>query len=584
MSFKRPGGGWKSSMKLKKKLLVLYVISIALTLLIVGYHIAVRLDKEKFLTIEKELDRQLMHLDFALTNAVKAAEADVEALALNELIRTRDDSGFTSFVDIDVDSFEYNIPPDQQKIVNILNAYRETHPYVNSVYMGRENGTFVRSHPTERIIEYDPRVRPWYILGKENPGKVMRTSPYSSITQPDINIGVVTALVDEKGKVYGVVGADITLENLTDYIQDIKVGRNGWAALVDKNGMILASGDKSALSTNVLDLGQSLEDILKTKKGYTTFTEEGHKRYVFFYTSAYLGWKLCLVMPSEEINREISSFVGEILLDLALVLIVLSIITFIGLQRFVIRPVKKLDEGVRQIEETGKLDVHIDVKSKDELGDLAEGFNSMEGELKKHRNHLEELVEERTDELAKANEKLEELSITDPLTGVFNRRYLMSRLNEEIKRAQRNKHSLSLITADLDHFKEINDTAGHSMGDEVLKQMADVFRKVVRETDIIARYGGDEFFVILPDTSREGASILAGKIVKKINEGVFEKGEVSLKYTISLGISTLDGAAIEQTVLSDEFISSAREDFMKKADKALYEAKEEGRNTFRTEN
>ena len=136
----------------------------------------------------------------------------------SETVRSRDDRDFTSFLNADEKTYKYNIREPEQKIIDILNNYRVTHPYVNSVYMGRENGSFVRSHKRERPTRYDPRERPWYILAKNNPGKVMKTEAYPSLTTSDINIGVVKALVDKNGIFYGVVGADVTLVNLTNYI------------------------------------------------------------------------------------------------------------------------------------------------------------------------------------------------------------------------------------------------------------------------------------------------------------------------------------------------------------------------------
>ncbi|MBW2673132.1 MAG: hypothetical protein JRD89_06910 [Deltaproteobacteria bacterium] len=129
-------------------------------------------------------------------------ENDINALAANEAVRASDDRAFTNFLNANEKTFKYNIQEREQKIIDILNNYRVTHPYVNSVYMGRENGSSVRSHKRARPTRYDPRERPWYILAKDNPGKVMKTDAYPSITTADFNIGIVRALVE-------VVNADI---------------------------------------------------------------------------------------------------------------------------------------------------------------------------------------------------------------------------------------------------------------------------------------------------------------------------------------------------------------------------------------
>ena len=138
------------------------------------------------------------------------------------------------------------------------------------------------------------------------------------------------------------------------------------------------------------------------------------KQYLFFDTSPELGWSLGMIITAEEINAEVRSSVNGILLALLLALALLSGLTLVGLQNFVVKPLKKLDEGTGLIARTGNLDHHIEIRSGDEIGHLAQSFNKMidsigkaekglkesEAELRKHRDHLEELVEERTKELS----------------------------------------------------------------------------------------------------------------------------------------------------------------------------------------
>jgi len=141
---------------------------------------------------------------------------DVHELSINEEVRIHDASSFTNFLNATEETFQYTIGPEEQEIIDTFRDYQVTHPYVSSVYMGRENGAFVRAFPRARPTAYDPRERPWYILAKEHPGAVMVTDPYQAVTTPDVNIGIVNALLDENGTFYGVVGADITLVNLTN--------------------------------------------------------------------------------------------------------------------------------------------------------------------------------------------------------------------------------------------------------------------------------------------------------------------------------------------------------------------------------
>ena len=164
-------------------------------------------------------------------------------------------------------------------------------------------------------------------------------------------------------------------------------------------------------------------------------------------------------------------------------------------------------------------------------------------------------------------EKLHILSIRDPLTGLFNRRYLDETLPREINRAERSKGSLGVLLFDIDHFKKFNDTYGHDAGDLVLKNMADVITSIFRESDIACRYGGEEFIIILPDTSieisKQRAEMLRNKVaLMKLDHNGQDIGRV----TISVGV-----AAYPQH-------GETRDTLIKSADKAAYQAKKDGRN------
>jgi two-component system sensor histidine kinase/response regulator len=410
-------------MKLRYKILLLYVAVGLLILLSIGSFVSSRLKKERFATIYKGIQNELTHIDFAVNSYFFQVGEDLNDLVSDETVRSRNDQKFTNFTEADPDTFQYAIGPLEQKIINIFNRYRLTHTYVNSVYMGRENGSFVRSHKRARPTKYDPRTRPWYTLAKENPGKIMRTPPYTSVTSPDVNIGTVKALVDEKGEVYGVVGIDVTLTNLTDYIESVKVGHKGFMVLLDQEGTFLASSDR-ALRAMTIDalFKDDLQAFFTEPQGFVTVTKKSEKLYLFFYTSPGLGWKLGMIIPVDEIHDEVKRSVNRIILALFVSLALLSVLTVAGLQKFVIKPIKKLNDGTRMIAQTGDLNYQIQIKSNDEIGSLAQSFNEMitsidqaesalkksESELKKHRDHLEELVAERTVALEENQKRLEQ--------------------------------------------------------------------------------------------------------------------------------------------------------------------------------
>jgi len=170
-------------------------------------------------------------------------------------------------------------------------------------------------------------------------------------------------------------------------------------------------------------------------------------------------------------------------------------------------------------------------------------------------------------ELATYEQKLVEMNTKDALTGIYNRRFLTTRLKEECERQQRYSRPLSLIMIDIDFFKKVNDTYGHQCGDLILKSVAAKAASVVRKTDFIARYGGEEFCCLLPETSAEAAETVAESLRTHIEkmENIFESKLI--KVTISLGISGF---------LADD----TPDTLMKRADDALYQAKHSGRNRF----
>ena len=172
------------------------------------------------------------------------------------------------------------------------------------------------------------------------------------------------------------------------------------------------------------------------------------------------------------------------------------------------------------------------------------------------------------DELDKKNKELTELAITDGLTGLYNHRFIQERLEFEFKRAKRYGGNLSCLMIDIDHFKLLNDTHGHQCGDFVLRELSNLLRTRSREVDICGRYGGEEF-LILTNVALEYAVQFAGKLRMAINCHAFEFEGKSLQVTVSIGIADF------KPMLKD------RLELINRADQAMYQAKQDGRNLIR---
>ncbi len=181
----------------------------------------------------------------------------------------------------------------------------------------------------------------------------------------------------------------------------------------------------------------------------------------------------------------------------------------------------------------------------------------------------EQIIREQNERLQIVQDKLIELSITDELTQLHNRRYFQTQFDFLMKSAIRQKAPMSLILLDIDHFKDYNDTYGHTEGDKILSSAGEILRKFVRETDIAARIGGEEFAVILPGTGKSGSE----SACKRLKELFDSYAWPNRKVTGSFGVASMQGDADAQ--------SHSWEDLYRRADEAMYYAKEHGRDQLR---
>jgi len=288
------------------------------------------------------------------------------------------------------------------------------------------------------------------------------------------------------------------------------------------------------------------------------------------------GWTLVVEESFEETLAPLVSVVREI------VVINLGIVAIAGLiayavARSTVRPILALSDGVLRIA-TGDTGVQIPGRGRtDEIGVLARAFNEMMVQLNRNQEELEEKRVEIEDanhrlvaqnqELQRVNEVFEQLSITDDLTKLHNHRFFQDHLPREILRSDRTGDALSLVLFDIDDFKQLNDRHGHSVGDAVLRRVADVMNGEVREMDLLARYGGEEFALLASQTNAYGAVALAEKLRLAVAQARFSvlalDGPSELRVTVSAGVSTYAGDA---------------KAFFNQADRALYCAKESGKD------
>lgn len=196
---------------------------------------------------------------------------------------------------------------------------------------------------------------------------------------------------------------------------------------------------------------------------------------------------------------------------------------------------------------------------------LSKKLISMADKSQKQLKDSNELVNDKVIKLTLAEQQLRKMTITDPLTGLLNRRGILNWLQDEGLNYKRHKIPFTLFVIDIDFFKDINDEYGHNIGDLTLKALADLMTDSIRSQDYIARWGGEEFLLVLPQTSLDGGCVIAEKMRKRIEEKTFIFKDFNINITISLG-----GCDFK-----DDITLSACLDM---ADKALYKSKHNGRN------
>ena len=285
---------------------------------------------------------------------------------------------------------------------------------------------------------------------------------------------------------------------------------------------------------------------------YLKIDENSYKMFFYIPLKDYIKTNLILYLVYD--ISTITGHLGELNSQALVIFIITTLIHILFaflLYRVVVRPIQRLHSGITEIS-AGNLTARVDIDRQDEIGAVALAFNKMGKAIQKNLDTIEEMA------------------ITDELTGLFNRRYLFSRIEEEIRRTIRRDYDLSLIMIDIDHFKNFNDKYGHQTGDLVLKEVSLTIKEACKDTDIVARYGGEEIAVIALDCPMDELLTMSERIRSNVEKTKIETPSGRLSVTISLG-GTCFNNTLRETIGTTETLIFF-------ADTALYRAKEKGRN------
>ncbi len=381
---------------------------------------------------------------------------------------------------------------------------------------------------------------------------------------------------DAEDRSLGRLFAMIDLAELTSTLESRELGKTARVFIIDDQNILLNPPDGlDAVARFSVDgeVGRSADPFVLGVMHYENV--EGIRVVGTQVAFPRFDWTLVLEQPYDDAFAPVLSSIGRVAgFNLAIVLMVSLVAS--RLARSFVKPLGELSAAAKRLSK-GERDVAINETtfSSDEVNVLTRTFNEMSRGLSRNALELEEsnqavesaneLLVAKNAELSNMNLVLEQLSITDGLTKLHNHRYFQEAFARECKRCARSKEPLSLILIDIDFFKKWNDRLGHAGGDEILRRLAEVFNQSVRETDILTRYGGEEFALIALNTDLEGATAVGEKVRQAVEAENFLTDVPSEKeqLTVSIGVAGY---------------RDDRMDLFAKADAALYEAKDSGRN------
>ncbi len=359
-------------------------------------------------------------------------------------------------------------------------------------------------------------------------------------------IVLVVPIRRDEGVFLGALGAKINLDGVRDMLEQLSVDGSRNLYLITEPGRVIVSsrGNSADLMRTTVPQPTTRELIEREGQPVVQSRPAGKDVVAVLRRVPQLRWAAVAEAPRAEALREAGVLRSRTVLLLSALVLGVGLLAFmVGL--FVTRPLERLTEAAGRVA-AGDLSVELPAGGSGEVGYLTRAFNTLVSRLREKESQGE----------------LEKLSLTDSLTGLYNRRHLMGTLASEVQRSRRLRRAFSVLLADVDRFKQYNDTHGHLAGDAALVKIAEVFRKTTRQVDCVARYGGEEFVVMLLEANMVTAALVAERIRARVAE--HDLGEGSL--TLSIGVAEYpDGGDTPEELIAT-------------ADAAMYRAKSGGRN------
>lgn len=384
--------------------------------------------------------------------------------------------------------------------------------------------------------------------------------PHWNETRASATFALAVPVLSLDDQILGSLVAIVDLGSIQPRLDFASKPSPGNILLLDLAGRPLLTTHSSI--TGLAPLDDQVLQRLRARGGETMAYDDPQRHKVL--GLAQIPRTLPLIVVAERNHKEIyrawALFRNLFLASLAGLTLLVALVGW-RMGRSIVTPLVRLTRAADRIA-GGDLAVQLPVVKHDEIGHLTQVFNQMTDKLR----HSREEIEAASLVLQQQNQRLETLSITDNLTGLYNRNKLNAILADQLARYRRHQHPFTVLMLDIDHFKVLNDTHGHLAGDEVLKSAARTISHAIRSVDYVARYGGEEFVVVLPETTTTTAHELAERIRSQVQGSRCQFDDQSLMVTMSIGVAGVR----DNDETADEVIA--------RADHALYEAKRAGRN------
>lgn len=320
---------------------------------------------------------------------------DLVMLSESPAVRSREEDNFTSFLDADETTFQYTYGGAELQIIQLFKAYMDTHPHVNSVYMGRDNGSFVRSHPRSLPTKYDPRLRPWYTAALVDPTRVMLTPPYASLTNQDINIGSVKALVQdsndpEPGEIFGVVGIDVTLMGLNNLFNQLRFSYDGRFYMVSEKDVVLYAKDVTALNVPYLEIEPQQTYVTVFQDGILTL-EKSQTDYRLKQPIDRINGQLIAHLPIATVNSRLYDILAIRIFIVSVALLLFMLVVLILIERSVLLPIRNMQE-VLLVSRLEKTPIPMNFLAKGELKEFQIAYNQLVTTLITEESELRQMT------------------------------------------------------------------------------------------------------------------------------------------------------------------------------------------------